>query len=73
MSEFQDNIKPGFGIIHPNKYKKEDKYPDYKGDYRDHDGKLLSIAMWSKKNKNGKEFFTVKTEEPRVKEDGVPF
>ena len=66
MSEFKIDEKSGF--IFKNKYKTEDKHPMYKGNIN-WKGELIDIALWVKKDKEGKSFFSAKLNEPFVKPD----
>lgn len=64
--------KPGGGSAFKNKYKKESKHPDYKGTYKHIDGKDYDVAVWIKKDRNGDEFISFMTSEPRPKQDNIP-
>lgn len=61
MADFQHRELSG--TVFPNKYKKEDKHPDYKGNALI-EGKLWDVAMWKKSGKNG-EFWSLSLSVPR--------
>lgn len=58
-------LKQNTGAIFKNERKQEDKHPEYKGKI-DIDGKTYDIALWVKKSKNDKSYFSVKISEPYV-------
>lgn len=59
------------GAIFHNTYKKADNHPDWKGT-ADFNGVQFDIALWERKDKNGKTFFSVKTSELYQKEEQQP-
>jgi len=59
--------KPGTFTLFKNEYKEKETQPDYKGDGADIDGNPLEIAGWDKKTRKGKEFISLKIQEPRDK------
>lgn len=52
------------GAVFANRFKDSDKHPDYKGDGVIN-GVPMQIALWIRKDKNGKDFFSLKFEEKR--------
>lgn len=64
--------KPGFGNLFQNTKKKSDKEPAMRGEVMTPDGKLYEIAGWSKQDKNGAKFLSLKMQEPRAKSDAEP-
>lgn len=62
MSEYQQ--KPGQGAIFKNDYKQQASHPDYRGKGKDLQGNDIEIAMWVKKSKDGKSFFSFQISEP---------
>jgi len=46
--------KPGSFNLFKNKDKKEDKHPDYKGEGKDLDGNVISVAAWLNDGAAGK-------------------
>lgn len=55
------------GAIFKNDYKTTDSHPEYKGKINV-DGVDKEIALWVKKTKDGKSFFSVAISEPYVKD-----
>lgn len=64
--------KPGFGSLFQNKKKKSDKEPTMRGEVMTPDGRLLEIAGWSKTDKNGGKYLSLKVQEPRAKDGAAP-
>ncbi len=62
--------KPGTGSIFKNDYKKEAKHPDYKGLFKDENGKEWSVALWVKEGVKGK-FFSMAMSEPQPQQKSV--
>ena len=54
------------GSIFKNTYKTEEKHPDYRGIYKDDQGKEWSVALWIKEGAKGK-FFSMAMSEPQRK------
>ena len=52
------------GSIFKNKYKTEEKHPDYRGVYKDDQGKEWSVALWVKEGAKGK-FFSMAMSDPQ--------
>ena len=77
MSDFQPN--PGSGYIFVNKDKAEpkpnkegvvpntEKWPDWKGSVNV-DGKVMALALWKSKTKNGEPMFSAKISEFKMPE-----
>ena len=60
--------KPGDVSIFKNRFKDNDRKPDWKGEMlHPVTGKILAIALWEKNSANGK-FFSGKVEIPRQQE-----
>jgi len=61
--------KEGQGSIFGNQNKTTDAHPDFTGDalWR---GEVIRIALWKKRDKNGKTWLSVKISEPYKKEEG---
>ena len=51
--------KPGSGALFKNKNKKEDKHPDYKGDFTAPDGTQFVLAGWKRKTKAEETFLAL--------------
>lgn len=62
--------KPGFGNLFQNKKKKSDKEPAMRGEVVTPSGELLEIAGWSKTDKNGGKFLSLKLQKPREQRSG---
>ena len=60
--------KPGKGAIFKNKDKTSDKHPDYKGKFKDLQGNDIEISLWVNESKGGMKYFSVKIQEPYVKQ-----
>lgn len=60
-----NDLKPGTGKAFKNKFKKENKHPDFTGRYVDPDGVLCDIAFWVYTDKNGEKYLSFKTSEPK--------
>jgi uncharacterized protein (DUF736 family) len=54
----------GTGVLFKNDHKKNDKHPDYKGDFTAFDGTKYDLAAWIKEGKNGRKFMSLKISEP---------
>ena len=52
------------GSIFKNTFKTEEKHPDYRGIYKDDQGKEWSVALWVKEGAKGK-FFSMAMSEPQ--------
>lgn len=67
--------KNNLGVAFQNK-KTSDKQPDYKGKAII-DGKEKEVAIWVKKDKNGKDYFSISFSEPykggKDEEGSTPF
>ena len=63
--------KPGTGSIFKNQNKKEARHPDYKGLFKDVDGKEWSVALWVKEGQKGK-FFSMGMSEPQPQQKSNP-
>lgn len=59
------------GVIFRNNYKQTDAQPDWKGE-AEYNGQKFEVALWEKKDKNGKTFFSVKTSAPYQKDQQQP-
>lgn len=62
MSNYE--TKPGQGAIFKNDYKQQSSHPDYRGKGKDLQGNDIEIAMWVKKSKAGKSFFSFQISKP---------
>ena len=60
----------GTGSIFKNTYKTEEKHPDYRGIYKDDQGKEWSVALWVKEGAKGK-FFSMAMSEPQPQQRTV--
>ena len=60
----------GTGSIFKNTYKTEEKHPDYRGIYKDDQGKEWSVALWVKEGAKGK-FFSMALSEPQPQQRTV--
>lgn len=60
--------KNNTGSVFVNQYKTDEKHPDFKGT-GNFDGKKFDLALWYKKTKEGKEFFSISFNEPYKKEE----
>lgn len=60
--------KQNTGAIFKNDKKTSDKAPDYKGKINV-DGVDKAIALWIRESQNGVKYFSVKIEEPFVKQN----
>ena len=58
------------GSIFKNTYKTEQKHPDYRGLYKDDQGKEWSVALWVKEGAKGK-FFSMAMSEPQPQQRTV--
>jgi len=58
------------GSIFKNTYKTEEKHPDYRGIYKDDQGKEWSVALWVKEGAKGK-FFSMAMSEPQPQQRTV--
>jgi len=60
----------GTGSIFKNTYKTDQKHPDYRGIYKDDQGKEWSVALWVKEGAKGK-FFSMAMSEPQPQQRTV--
>jgi hypothetical protein len=69
MSNFEP--KEGLGRIFGNDKKQNESQPDFTGDalWR---GEIVRIALWKKKDKNGKTYLSAKLSEEYKKPDSEP-
>ena len=58
------------GSIFKNTYKTDQKHPDYRGIYKDDQGKEWSVALWVKEGAKGK-FFSMAMSEPQPQQRTV--
>ena len=61
-------LKANAGNLFRNKYKKEDKHPDFKGSICLPDGTIMDIAAWCKVTKGGDNFFSLNLSIPKERE-----
>ena len=60
--------KTGSFNLFKNKEKKEDKHPHYKGEGKDLNGNVISVAAWINEGKSGKYMkCTIKLEDEKYK------
>ena len=60
------------GALWQNKYKQEDRHPDYKGK-GNYNGVEFDIAGWINKDKEGNTYLSLSMKEPFVKVQGVKY
>lgn len=53
MADYDNKNK---GVLFKNNNKKEDKHPDYKGNYVDEFGREYEVASWVKTSSKGTKF-----------------
>ena len=58
--------KDNTGSLFPNKFKEEDKHPDYTGELMI-EGKLYEQAGWINTDKNGKKYMSFAYNKPKSK------
>jgi len=69
MSDFKHN--PGFGSLFKNSKKEQgDSKPNATGSIATPDGKVWDLAAWTKQDKNGNLYQSLKVSEPYKKEGG---
>lgn len=57
--------RPGEFTAFANDYKQNERHPDMKGHGMALDGTPLDIAIWKRTTRDGKEYYSIKLEQPR--------
>ena len=60
--------KVNTGVVFENEYKKNDNQPDFKGK-GNWKGQKFDLALWYRKTKEGKEYFSISLQEPYKKDE----
>lgn len=64
-----DNTNSGVAFV--NDYKQAPNHPDFKGK-GNYEGLEFEVALWERKDKNGRTFYSIKFSEPFKKQQDAP-
>lgn len=69
MSDFVQAVNTGSAF--KNKYKKDSKHPDFKGEFNNN-GNIVDVAIWRNKTKSGEDYLFFKVSEKYNKDKATP-
>jgi uncharacterized protein (DUF736 family) len=61
LIKYLEELNDGRGHLTPNRFKKSDNHPDYRGYYK-LDGKIYQVAGWAKTKEDGSKLMSLSIE-----------